>query len=1320
MQRAFKIAGWMLGSVLTVLLLLLAALLLIGNTDRGRALIVRVTHDLTDGNVELTGIHGSFPADLELDRLALSDKQGVWLYAEHVSLRWSPRALLARHVLVDSLHIALLHIERSPITEPDNTPSSEFSFPHTDLSRLAVDTLELGPALAGTEVSLVVNGSAHWRSLRDAMASVVAQRTGGIGTYEAQLRFNADRMDATVKAQEPAHGPLENLLNVPGLGELSLLAQLSGPRTAEHVQLTLDAGELHGSTQGVVNLVAGSADLQYNLTAPSMTPYPGLSWQSVNLQGRWHGTVTQPEADGHLRARELLIPGGTGLAAITADLQAKGGNLTFHGVLDGIVVPGPQPKLLEDAPLAVDATAQLDDPKRPVRLTATHRLFALKAHAATAGELNAELDLRLPDVSPFAALGGEKFKGDATIRAKVAHDAQSTHLTADANGRIDAGDAAWAGLIRGGDTRLQVSGALTSNEITIDRLQLNGRNVSLAASGNMTRSAAQDLDAHLEASLNNLGALSPALAGTLKLSSSVKGPANALSTAADLTTTVSVHGSPSGTVAASIRADGLPSAPRGTVQAHGDLDGAPLRLDLDLERTKDNLLHALIRQADWKSAHAEGAFTSGADFARARGKLQFRMSELGDLDRLLASTVSGSVTGSIELMPTPRQSRAQIDLEAHDVTAAGITSNAKLTATGSMDALDLHLEAQSPSLRGEPASLETAAQLNLTGKELRVSSLEARYHGQTAKLLAPATLALADGLSLSGLRLGAQQAELDVDGRVSPTMDLDASLKQVKPELVNAFVPGLLASGTIQASARLQGSTVAPTGKIHVEAKGVRGASDAALGLPAVELQADADLMGDTALVAAKLTAGSASHLTLEGHAPLAADGALNMKLAGNLDLGLLNPLLEASGKHVTGGLTVDTSITGVAADPEIDGTVRLANGGMKDYTQGINLTEVAGEFVGNHGTLQIKSLTARAAPGNLSISGTIGVLQPKMPVDIRLLAKNAQPIASNILTANVDSDIRVSGTAREKLAVEGTVRVNRANVEIPGSLPPNVAVLDVRRPGKPKPPPPEKPLVVDLNITLDAPRQILVKGRGLDAELGGQIRIRGTADSPVVSGSFDLQRGTFALASNQLTFSQGTVTFNGEGLKHKIDPTLDFLAQTQVVDVTVQVRITGFADAPKIELSSTPDLPQDEIMARLLFGESASQLTALQVVQIGAALATLSGGGNSNLNPLAKIQKTLGLDRLTVGSGPNTGSSASTNQANTGYSIEAGRYVSSRVFVAVKETTTGASQLAVDVDLTKHLKLQTRLGNSSTAAQGTTPENDPGSSVGLAYQFEY
>ena len=1319
MPRALKISVWILGSLTLLVFMLLGALLVMGNTESGRAFIVRLTSRLTDGHVQLAGIKGSFPAALDLDKLQLSDDQGVWLTAEHISLRWTPRALLGRHVQIDSLHVGLLDIERAPVSKPDNEPSSELQFPHSDLTQLSIDTLRLGPSLAGAATSLVVKGSAHWRSLRDAMAAIVAQRTGGIGNYDLQVRFNADRMDATLKLQEPANGPLENLLQVPGLGDLSVFAQLSGPRTAEHIQLTLDAGALRGRAQGTINLTNAAADLDYSLNATAMTPRPGLSWQNVDLQGRWHGPANAPQADGHLLIKQLQLPGGAELADLSANLAAAGGTLTARATLTGLIIPGSQPKLFQDAPLSLDATVNLEDPKRPVEIKASHRLFALQAHATTAQEQTAQLDLRLPDVAPFAAFAGQKIRGDATVKAQIKHDSNSTRLTANADANIDGGKESWAGLVRGGATRLQVAGLMTDNKFTIDQLRLNGQALSLSADGSVARTATQDLDLRLDVGLPDLAKLSPAVVGTLKLSGKVHGPTHDLSTVADLTSTLSVHGSPKGTVSASVHADGLPKAPRGTIEAHGDLDGAPLHLNVSLERGNGDVIHAIIQHADWKSAHVTGEITSGTDFDQARGAVRLAMAQLSDLNRLLGSNIQGSISGDAALTPGQRRSpsRVQINLEAHDVVSGGVTTNAKLTATGPVNALNVQLDAQSPAIAGEPASITATIQLKTDARELHLARLEAKYHGQTVQLLTPATVSFANGLVVQQLKLGAQQAVLQIDGSVSPTLDLRASLQQVKPELINAFVPGLLASGILQANAQLQGTTAAPSGTVHLEATGIRAANDAARGLPAVDMRADAQLMGDTAHIDAKLTAGTASHLTLTGTAPLMADQALGLKLAGNLDIGLLNPLMEASGKHVSGAISIDTSVTGPAANPEIGGTVKVANGTVRDYTQGINLTEITGELTGSHGTLQIQTLTARAAPGSASISGSIGILQPHIPVDIKLTAKNAQPIASNIITGNLDADIHISGTAREKLQVEGTLHVNRTNIEIPSGFPPDVAVLDVRRPGKAPPPRPDKPLVIELNVTVDAPRQILVKGRGLDAEMGGSLRIRGTTDAPLVSGGFELQRGFFTLASNQLNFSQGEVTFNGEGLKKKIDPTLDFVAQTTVLDTTVMVKISGLADSPKIELSSTPDLPQDEIMARLLFGESAAQLTALQVVQIGAALATLTGGGGS-LNPLVKIQKTLGLDRLTVGSNPTTGTGA--NQQSQGYSVEAGRYVSSRVFVAVKESTTGTSQLAVDVDLTKHLKLQTRLGNGSTTTQGTTPENDPGSSIGIAYQFEY
>ena len=398
---------------------------------------------------------------------------------------------------------------------------------------------------------------------------------------------------------------------------------------------------------------------------------------------------------------------------------------------------------------------------------------------------------------------------------------------------------------------------------------------------------------------------------------------------------------------------------------------------------------------------------------------------------------------------------------------------------------------------------------------------------------------------------------------------------------------------------------------------------------------------------------------------------------------------------------------------------MKLTEGSFTDYRRGVSVTNIGADIVGDHGVLQIKSMTASAPPGTLSMTGNIGVLQTGWPVDLHVTAQNAQPLASKLITTNFNADMRVSGTAKTRLDVAGTVHLNRTVIGVASSLPPNVAVLDVRRRGKAAPPAPDRRLVVGLNVTLQAPREILLQGRNLDAELGGEVHITGTTDAPVVTGGFDLQRGSFLLASSRLNFTPpGRVSFDGAGLKNKIDPTLDFTAQTTAGDATSYLRITGYADAPKFEFSSSPPLPQDEIMARLLFGENTAQLSPLQIAQIGAALATISGvGGDGSLNPLTKVQRSLGLDRL-----DGRRDHGDIRQWHRKYRRDhRGRTLCFQACLRGSQADhAGHQSIGTDVDLSKHLKLQVRLGNGTASAQGTTPKNDPGSSLGLSYQFEY
>jgi len=1322
-SRPARIALWTGAALLGVFVLLVATVLIVPNTEGGRAYIVRKLSEVTDGKVRLAGIHGSFPAALDLDRLELRDSQGLWLWADHISLRWSPGALLARHVNVDSLHVALLHVERAPVPDKEEKPSSpSTSIPETDLKDLSIGALELGKSLAGNPTSLQVKGNAHLRSLQDVDAHIVAQRTGGDGNYEVTAHFDPRSMNATVKLQEPANGPLENLIKVPGLGALNVLVELQGPRNAEDLRLSVDAGPLQARANGRIDLVGSTADLRYSLTAPAMSPMEGLSWQRVNLQGQIHGPFKKPVADGRLVIEQLEAPGGARLAALDAQVKGDQGSVALQAGIDGLQIPGPAPSLFADSRLTLDGSVRLDDPQRPLQLTANHRLFVLNTKAVTAGAQSADLTLRVPDLKPFAPLSGAALRGDASLDAHVDYSASLTKLTADLKSHVDGGTAAWAGLVRGGLTRLQMAAEMNDQQISLKDLQLTARALALNAEARVEKTGDQRINVRYNLGLPDLHRVSPALVGNLKANGSVQGPRQQLSTDTRLTTSLSVHGSPRGTVTARLQASGLPAAPEGTLEAGGELDGAPLRVNVEVQPAGGGGYHAMIRRADWKSAHVDGDVTTGKSVTDTRGKAALRVAQLSDFNTLVGSTLSGAINGQIALAARRGRPSAQLALEAQNVVAGGVTANARVNADGPMDALKVTIEGDSPAVAGQPARINTTTTVNLTAKELQLASLKATWHDQDLTLLNPAKVAFANGLKIEQLRLGIQDARIEVDGQVSPALDLRAAVRQIKPALVNAFLPDTLASGTVDAEANVQGTTSAPTGKVHFQALGMQAKSAVAQGLPAADLRADAVLKGTTADVNAQLTAGPNSKLEVAGRAPLSAGGLADLKLAGSLDLALANPILEAEGRHAAGTVAINTTVKGTTAAPQIAGTVDLANGSVRDYTQGVSLTDITGRLSGDQGgVLKIEKLTAKAAPGNINIQGTVGILQPKIPVDISVTAKDAQPVASNIVTANLDADITVKGTAKEQMDVNGKMHLNRANISIPGGMPPEVAVLDVERDGAKPAAAPEKPVVINLHLDIDAPNRILISGRGLDAEMGGNLKVRGTTAVPVVTGGFELQRGFFTLANSKLTFTQGTVTFAGMGLQKKLDPSLDFTAQTKAAEVTAVVHITGLADAPQIELTSTPELPQDEILARLLFGESAAQLTALQLVQTGAALASLRGGSGSSLNPVSKLQKLLGLDRLSVGGGSSaSGSSSATQQSSSGPTVEAGRYVSSRVYVGVKESTTGASKVNVDVDLTKRLKLQASLGNGTTTAQGVTPENDPGSSLGLAYQFEY
>jgi len=1324
MRRARRAALWVLGLLLLLPVVVIAGVLLALNIGPGRLAAERLVASLSGGAVVLEGLSGRFPDALRLHHLEVRDAAGAWLLADDVALDWSPTRLLQRTALIERLEAARVQVPRLPASSA-TAPSAEskpFTLPvRVTAERIHVARAELGAGVLGTAAALSVDGHADAQSLQTASAELALQRLDAPGSYKATVNIDPARIAAMLDAAEPDGGLIAAAASLPGLGPLSVKASLDGPRNAAATSLALTAGPLQAQARGTLDLEGSAADLDVSASAPAMTPRPDVSWQSVALQARVHGPFTAPDAAGQLRI-EGLAAAGAAVQRLVADVQGNAGRIGLHATADGVRLPGPDPTLLAAAPVVLDADARLDDPARPATFALTHPLLTIKGDAKTGDDISANADVTAADLAPLAAIGGVDLHGSTALRLRAAMAGGVTRVDLDGKVSVTGGLSPVPALI--GDATLGASAQLAGSDVTLSRLEVDGKALRLSAQGT---SKAGALDATYRLGLADLAAIAPTLTGAVEADGRVQGPMDALSLDTVIKGEVGAPNVPRGPVTLNIALQGLPGAPTGQVTAEGTLEGAPLALNLAAQRAPDGALHATIERADWRSLHAEGALTLPAGAKLPLGQVHLRMTELADLRPFIGQPLSGSVSAKASLdaqaatldldarnagLPGSRVGRAVLTARVADPTnqpvmdarltvegidAGGAKGSAKVEVSGPQAALAVRATA-SLQVSGTDAQISTAATVDAPAKVVQLGTLTVAAKGETLRLLAPAQIRLADGVAVDRLRLGVREAVLDVAGRLSPTLDATVTLR-APADLARLAAPEYAAEGTIALDARLTGTPTQPTGTIKATANGIRLRTGPGRSLPAANLAATVQLAGTAARIDARLSAGPSLQLAVTGQAPLGA-GALDLRANGALDLLLLDPVLTAGGRRARGRVALDAMVAGTAAAPRISGTAQLSGGELQDFTQGVRITDIAASLRADGDTVRIASFTGRAGPGTVAASGSVGVLAPGLPVDLTITARNARPLASDRLTADLDADLTVRGQAAGTLQAAGRIGIKRAEIRIPERLPTNIAVLDVRRPGEKPPAPPTEGNAVGLDLTINAPRAIFVRGRGLDAELAGELRIKGTSTAPQVSGGFDLRRGTISVAGTTLTFTRGRVGFDGTGVTGKIDPTLDFAADSTTGSVTATLSITGYASAPKIKLTSVPELPQDEVLAYLLFKRSAKDLGPFQLAEIAAAVASLTGVGGGGANPLESVRKGLGLDRLSVGGGAS----------GSAPSVEAGRYVRNGVYVGAKQGTTGSqTQATVQIDIAKGLKAQTDVGTG----QG-------GNSVGLSYQFEY
>jgi translocation and assembly module TamB len=188
------------------------------------------------------------------------------------------------------------------------------------------------------------------------------------------------------------------------------------------------------------------------------------------------------------------------------------------------------------------------------------------------------------------------------------------------------------------------------------------------------------------------------------------------------------------------------------------------------------------------------------------------------------------------------------------------------------------------------------------------------------------------------------------------------------------------------------------------------------------------------------------------------------------------------------------------------------------------------------------------------------------------------------------------------------------------------------------------------LDVTLKAPRRVFLRGRGLDVELSLDAHVTGTTARPSLIGTAHVVRGDYDFAGKRFEFDTQSVVY----LSTRAEQVrLDLIATRDDPSLTASVRIRGTAAKPEITLTSTPSLPNDEVLSQVLFGRSASQLSPLEAAQLASALSSLAGGGGFDV--IGNLRTFAGLDRLALGGGDASG-----------VTVSGGKYLTDTVYLEI------------------------------------------------------
>nr|MBA3812122.1 translocation/assembly module TamB domain-containing protein [Caulobacteraceae bacterium] len=541
------------------------------------------------------------------------------------------------------------------------------------------------------------------------------------------------------------------------------------------------------------------------------------------------------------------------------------------------------------------------------------------------------------------------------------------------------------------------------------------------------------------------------------------------------------------------------------------------------------------------------------------------------------------------------------------------------------------------------------------------------------------------------LAVGSGRASLDLS-QGSGGVGAKGSVSNVSLTLIN---PDL--TGRMDATLALSGQGSRLTGGLEARLSGAGGRD--LKGSPPVDGLIKASLTEGAIAIDASL--GNGRGLEAQGQVTLPAEAsaapfriAINRKrpMHGRFAIdGELKPLwdLAMGGEcSLAGRAVISGTLGGTLADPRALGTASLDNGRFQDFGTGLKLEAVTLRATLADNAVDVGRFSgADGARGSVFGSGRVSLLRGGVS-NFRLDLKAFRLIDNDLAQVTASGQAGVNRDADGRVRLTGALTVDRAQIAPDPPVATGVTpmeVVEVHRPSDlnetfvaqgPRAAP------VALDVAIKAPRGIFVKGRGLDVELSLDAHVSGTTASPILAGQARVVRGDYDFAGKRFRFDdRGVVSLgaSAETIRLNLTATRDDPALTAVI------KITGTAARPVIALTSSPVLPQDEILSQVLFGSSAAQLSGFEAAQLASALAGLSGGGGFDV--IGGLRNFAHLDRLAIG-----------GNAVTGTTVSGGRYITDNVYLELTGGGRDGQSAQIEWRVRKHLSAVGKLGSQGNS----------------------